>query len=68
MRSTIDIDEKLIEEAKKLTRVRTKKELIRLSLQELVRKKRREHLIGLFGSGIIDTSLEDVEKWREDEP
>jgi Arc/MetJ family transcription regulator len=67
MRSTIDIDEKLLEEAKKLTRARTKKELIRISLQELVRKKRREHLAGLFGSEIIDTTVEDIEKWREGE-
>ncbi len=67
MRSTIDIDEKLLEEAGRLTKAKTKKELINLSLQELIRKKRREHLISLFGSGIVEMGPEDVERMREDE-
>jgi Arc/MetJ family transcription regulator len=67
MRATIDIDDKLIEEAKKLTNVKTKKELINLSLKELIKKKRIEHLLSLFGSSPIDITLKDVEKFREDE-
>lgn len=66
MRATIDIDDKLIEEAKKLTAIKTKKELINLSLKELIRKKRIEHLISLFGTSPIDITLSDVEKFRED--
>jgi len=42
MRSTIDIDERLFEEAKKLTRLKTKKAVVNLSLKELIRKKRRK--------------------------
>jgi len=67
MRSTIDIDEKLLQEAQKITGARTKKELINLSLKELIGKKRREHLISLFGSSALDISLKDVEKMRKDE-
>jgi len=67
MRSTIDIDEKLLKEAQRITGARTKKELINLSLRELIRKRRREHLISLFGSSVLDISLEDVEKMRKDE-
>lgn len=67
MRSTIDIDERLLEEAKKLTRLRTKKEVVNLSLKELIRKKRREDLADLFGSSIVDITLKDLEKLREDE-
>ena len=67
MRSTIDIDETLLSEAARLTETKTKKDLINLSLRELIRKKRREHLAGLFGSGIMDISHADVEKMREDE-
>ncbi len=67
MRSTIDIDEKLLQEAQKITGARTKKELINLSLKEMIGKKRREHLISLFGSSVLDISLEDVEKLRKDE-
>lgn len=67
MRSTIDIDEKLLREAQKITGVKTKKELVNLSLGELIKKKRREHLINLFGSSVLDIGLEDVEKLRKDE-
>ena len=67
MRSTIDIDENLLKEAQKLTKIKTKKELINLSLRELVRKKKREYLASLFGSGAVDITLKDLEKFREDE-
>ncbi len=67
MRATIDIDDRLIEEAKKLTSVKTKKELINLSLKELIRKKRMEHLLSLFGTSPIDITLKDIEKFRKDE-
>ena len=56
---TIDIDETLLEEAGRLTKAKTKKELINLSLRELIRKKRREHLVSLFGSGVVDISQDD---------
>jgi len=67
MRSTVDINEELLEEAKALTGARTKKEVIALSLRELIRKRRREHLAGLFGSSILKVSPDDIEKMREDE-
>jgi len=67
MRSTIDIDERLLREAQKITGVKTKKKLVNLSLGELIRKKKREHLISLFGSSALDIGLEDVEKLRKDE-
>ncbi|MEA3442829.1 MAG: type II toxin-antitoxin system VapB family antitoxin [Chloroflexota bacterium] len=67
MRSTIDIDETLLKEAGRLTQVKTKKDLVNLSLRELIRKKRREHLASLFGSAAVDITLEDVERMREDE-
>jgi len=64
MRSTIDIDERLFEEAKKLTRLKTKKAVVNLSLKELIRKKRREHLADLFGSSVVDITLKDLERLR----
>ena len=67
MRSTIDIDEKLLDEAKVLTKAKTKKEVVNLSLKELIRKKKRERLAGLFGSLVLDLESEDVEKLRKDE-
>ena len=67
MRSTIDIDGDLLEEARELTGAKTKKDVIDISLRELVSKKRREHLAGLFGSAILDIGPEDLDKMREDE-
>ncbi|GAH21109.1 unnamed protein product [marine sediment metagenome] len=64
MRSTIDIDERLFGEAKKLTRLKTKKAVVNLSLKELIRKKRREHLADLFGSSVVDITLKDLERLR----
>lgn len=67
MRATIDIDDRLVEEAKKLTAIKTKKELLNLSLKELIRKKRLEHLLSLYGTSPIDTTLKDIERLRKDE-
>lgn len=49
MRTNIDLDEELLEEAFKLTGVRTKKELVSLALQELIRQRRRKSLTELAG-------------------
>ena len=43
------------------------KDLINLSLKELIREKRIEHLLGLFGTSPINITLKDIEKFREDE-
>jgi Arc/MetJ family transcription regulator len=67
MRSTIDIDADLLEEARALTGARTKKAVIDISLRELVGRKRREHLAGLFGSSLLDMGPDELDKMREDE-
>jgi len=67
MRSTIDINSDLLEEAKELTGAKTKKDVIDISLRELVGKKRREHLAALFGRTPLDIAADDVERMREDE-
>jgi Arc/MetJ family transcription regulator len=67
MRSTIDIDDFLLDEARQLTRIKTKEEVVNLSLKELISKKRREHLASLFGSTVVDISCDEVVKIREDE-
>ena len=67
MRSTIDIDDKLMAAAKKLTKIKTKKEIVNLSLKELVQKKRREHLINLYGTSPVDLTLTELENLRQDE-
>lgn len=66
MRSTIDIDERVLTEAMKVANVRTKKELIDLSLKELVRQKRRERLQAKLGKLSLDLSAGQLEKMRRD--
>ena len=66
MRSTIDIDERVLAEAMKVANVRTKKELIDLSLKELVRQKRRERLQAKLGKLSLDLSVIQLENMRKD--
>jgi Arc/MetJ family transcription regulator len=67
MRATIAIDDALFKEAFSLSNVKTKKELINLSLQEYVRKKRLEHLAGMYASGAVTMTCEELEEYRADE-
>ena len=49
LRTNIEHDEKLVNEAMKLTRKKTKKELVNYALSELVSKIRRKKLLKLEG-------------------
>ncbi|NOY85317.1 MAG: type II toxin-antitoxin system VapB family antitoxin [Nitrospirae bacterium] len=50
MRTNIDINDDLLEEAFSLSRVRTKKDLIDEALREYIRLKKRKDLTELAGS------------------
>ena len=67
MRATIAIDDVLFEEAFSLSNVKTKKELISLSLQEFIRKKRLESLAGMYSSSAITMTCEELEEYRVDD-
>ena len=49
MRTNIDIDDKLMEEAFRIANVRTKKELVHLALQEFIKAKKKKDLLELSG-------------------
>ena len=49
MRTTIDINDKLLKEAWKLVHPRSKRELVDFSLQELVRREHLKRLSGRLG-------------------
>ena len=49
MRTNIVLDDNLVEEAFALTGVRTKRELVRLALEELIRRRRKRDLKELAG-------------------
>lgn len=67
MRTTLEIDERLLNEAIKLTKIGTKRELIRVSLEELIRQKRIERLISSLGKFSLKLTPEDLERMRKDE-
>ncbi len=67
MRTTLDIDVKLLEEAMRLTRAKSKKETIDVSLKELIRQRRRERLLSRLGRFKLDLTLRKLERLRQGE-
>ena len=51
-RTNIDIDEGLIREARKLTRLKTKRQIVDKALELLVRSESRKGILRFYGSGI----------------
>jgi Arc/MetJ family transcription regulator len=48
-RTSIDIDDKLIQEGLKITHLKTKKELVNFALQELIKKEKRKRIMEFKG-------------------
>ena len=67
MRTTINIDKGLLEEALKLSNIRTKKELINLSLKEFIRRRHLVKLKRRLGKCDLDLNLSSLEEMRKDE-
>jgi Arc/MetJ family transcription regulator len=51
-RTNIDIDESLIRKARKLTRLKTKRQIVDKALELLVRSESRKGILRYYGSGI----------------
>jgi Arc/MetJ family transcription regulator len=51
-RTNIDIDEVLIRKARKLTRLKTKRQIVDRALELLVRSESRKGILRFYGSGI----------------
>ena len=58
MRTNIDLDDALVEEAFRLTDVRTKKELLHLALQEFIRARKKKNLLDLAGKIQFDENYD----------
>lgn len=67
MRTTVDIDERLIREAMVLLRVNTKREAVQHSLEAVVRQARRRRLRSKLGNIELDITLADLDEMRRDE-
>jgi hypothetical protein len=57
MRTTLDIPEPLIEEARRLLGFKSKTDTVVLSLKEMIRRKRIEELKDLLGSVELEIDL-----------
>ncbi len=64
MRTNVVLDDKLIEEAKKITGIQTKKDVITYALKELVISKKRRNLIDIAGKIKFDDEY-DYKRLRE---
>jgi Arc/MetJ family transcription regulator len=64
MKTLIDIEDNLLREAKDLSGAATKKETIRMALEELIRSRRRQALKSLAGSGIVDMAPAELRRLR----
>ena len=49
MRTNIELEDDLVEEAFSLTGIRTKKELVHLALRELINSRKKKNLLDLSG-------------------
>lgn len=65
MRTTLTIKEDLLEEAKRLSGAKTKKEAIETALEEFVRRKKSKKLIELEGKIELSFSLSEFLKRRK---
>lgn len=52
MRTNIDIDENLVRKARKLTRLKSKRQIVDRALELLVRSESRKGILRYYGSGI----------------
>lgn len=59
MRTTLDIPEDLLEEARRILGFKSKTDTVVLSLQELIRRRRIEELKSMMGSIKLEIDLQD---------
>jgi len=66
MRTTLEIDDRLMKRAMALTKAKTKKELIHRSLEALIRQQRIERLLGRLGRFPLSLTPRKLAKLRGD--
>jgi Arc/MetJ family transcription regulator len=63
-RTNIDLDERLVKAGLKVTKLKTKKDLVHYALEELIRRKKRKGLLTLEGKVVWKGSLGRMRKSR----
>ncbi len=64
MRTTLDIDKSLLEEAVERLGTRTKRQTVETALREAIASRKRQELRGLLGSFDLDLTRDDLERMR----
>ena len=64
LRTNIELDEKLVDEAMRLTHKKTKKELVNYALEELISRLKRKKLLELEGKVEWTGNLSEMRKSR----
>ena len=65
MRTTLEIDDELLEEVKQLSGTKTKRDAIEAALAEYVRRRKARRLLDLKGSVELSTTLDELLKRRK---
>ncbi len=69
MRTTLTIDEELLDEAKAVSGAKTKRETIEKALREFIRRKKAMKLLDLEGKVELSYTVEDLlERRKRDVP
>ena len=63
-RTNIDLDNRLLRRAKRLTGLRTKKAIVHRALESLVRAETRKGILRFYGSGIWQGDLKSMRRPR----
>jgi len=64
MRTTVDLNDKLLKEAMKVSHTKTKRETLERGLELLIRGAHLERLRSKRGSEAITWTIPELEKWR----
>lgn len=64
MRTNIDIDDKLIDEARRLTGLPSKKAIVEAALEEMIRRARQREVADYFGK--LPSWEGDLDEMRQD--
>lgn len=59
-RTNIDLDDKLVKEAMKISDYRTKREVVNAALRELVKRLKRKGILKFMGSGCWQGNLDEM--------
>lgn len=63
-RLSVSVDGRLLDEVRRLSGAKSKKEALETALKAYIRRERLDQLAKLAGSGLVEISLEELERWR----